>query len=157
MAASDLERQLGELAGKLGAAVPLLERTEEKADANALELARLAQEVSQSRQATERDVRGIELRLDRGAKDFEELRLVQDRHKQTLERIEPVMASVVTKRELEALATKAEVDTLRTAVSDIRTGKKEWRGWWWTLIQLTVSGLIGAVVTAILMKALKLL
>lgn len=139
----DLERQLGQLSGQLSSVVPALEHVEEKADANALKVARLEQEVSQSRTSTEGDIQRILGRLDQGGKDFELLRLEMDRRQRDLEQL---------KKDLDTKVPKTELDTVRKEVEDAKVGKKSRREWWWDLAKITLAGLLGAAASAIASK-----
>ena len=140
---ADLERQLGQLAGQLGAVVPILERVESKADASSLELARLKQEVSQSRGSIEEDVRRIWDRLGQGGKDFETLRLEMDRRQRDLEQV---------KKELDSKATKADADALTKAIEAVAKKGQERRAWWWDFVKMTLAAILGAAATALATK-----
>jgi len=148
--ADDLERQLGQLAGQLAAVVPALERVDEKADANTTELARLAQEVSQSRKTLEDDVRRIWDRLGQGGRDFETLRLEMDRRQRDHEQQKKDLEQL--KKDLDSKATKTDLDAARKELEDAKAGKKSKREWWWDLVKIVLAGLLGAAGTALAAK-----
>jgi len=76
MAAGELERQIGELAGKVSALTPILSRMDNRVEEQGQEIARMKQEVTMAREAGERERASMQERLQKGDRAFENTRLV---------------------------------------------------------------------------------